>query len=105
MSEKTVTIDLGASENLVVNPNPEEIPYNFMMIHRHHDPFMQKWGNFCSKVVTKLSKRTDVGETIRWYHVKLFNFCYKQYDKYGDYYKIIDNSYGTYEQDGIYEVI
>lgn len=101
----TTTIVLGMSEDLAVDPNPEEIPNNFIRIHRNMDPLNQKWGNFCSKIVTRLSKKAENGEKIRWYHVKLFNFCYAQYDKYGDYFKIIDNTYGTYEQDGIYEVV
>lgn len=107
MSKKinTTMVSLGMSEDLAVNPNPEEIPYNFVRIHRHRDPLNQKWGNFCSKIVSKIARYAADGGRVRWYHRKLFNFCYAQYDKYGDYFKIIDNTYGTYEQDGIYEVV
>lgn len=101
---KTVTISLGTSEELATDPDPTEIPFNFIRIHRHPEPAIQAWGNYCSKVVTKLSNRSEQGLPVRWYHIKLFNFCYKQYDKYGDYYRLIDTSYGTYDQDGIYEV-
>lgn len=102
---KTTSIHLGTAEDFVSVPDPSTIPDNLITIHRSHDPLKSAWGNFCSKIVTRLHNRAENNLSIRWYHEKIYNFCYAQYDKYGDYYKIIDSSYATYEQDGIYEVI
>lgn len=97
-------IDLGASEELPTQSSLNEADWNFVLIHRHHDPLMQWWGNMCSKLVSYVTVRAADEKPIRWYHVKLYNFGYKQYDKYGDYYRILDNSFGEANDDDIYEV-
>lgn len=104
-SANTETVDLGPSIDFVSIPDPTDDINNFITIHRHYNVELQKWGNFCSKIVTRLSNRDERGLPVRWYHIKIFNFCYKQYDKYGDYYRVIDNTYGKVEHDDIYEVI
>ena len=99
----TQSIAIGTAEELKSH-NPEEVPFNFVLVHRHYEPIMQKWGNLCSRVVSKIVSRDAYGMPVRWYHVKLFKFCYAQYDKYGDYYRILDNSFGKIDTDGIREV-
>lgn len=79
--------------------------WNFVRVSRSYEPFLSMWGNTCSRIVTKLVNRANAGKKIRWYHQKLFDFSYEQYDKYGDYYRIIDNSFGSIEDDVIREVI
>lgn len=101
--DNTYSIDIGASEDLAVT-NPEALDFNFVLVHRHYDPLAQWWGNFCSGIVSKIAIRSDDGLPIRWYHEQLFNFCYKQYNKYGDYYRILDNSFGKAGDDELYEV-
>ena len=103
MSINTTTIHLGKSEDLA-HYDPTEVPHNFVMYHRHPEYIVQKWGNFCHKVVSWLSQKAEDGLVVRWYHQKIFDWCYDQYDKYGDYYVIINNVYGSYEYYGIYEV-
>ena len=99
----TETLILGASEDLAFH-DPEQMDFNFVVVHRHYEPFMQKWGNYCSRIVSRIVSRDAYGQTIRWYHKRLFNFCYAQYDRYGDYYRIIDNSFGKIENDVLREV-
>jgi hypothetical protein len=99
----TQSIVLGASEDLAKH-DPETMDFNFVLVHRHYEPFMQRWGNMCSKIVSHIVNRDAYGMPIRWYHVKLFKFCYAQYDKYGDYYRIIDNSFGEIDNDVLREV-
>jgi hypothetical protein len=103
MLANTQTIEIGTAEELQSH-DPEEVPFNFVLVHRHYEPIMQKWGNLCSRVVSRIVSRDAYGMPIRWYHVKLFKFCYAQYDKYGDYYRLLDNSFGTIDTDGIREV-
>ena len=102
--QATNWIDLGPTVNLVTNPDPYKIKNNFVLIHRNSDFFMQWWGNYCSKIVTKLSLRGESDKPYRWYHKTLFNFCYAQYDKYGDYYRLIDFSWGNPVNDETLEV-
>ena len=99
----TTTISLGSSEDLASH-DPESVPFNLVLIHRHYEPVLQKWGNLCSLIVSKFYERYTAGKPIRWYHVKIHAFCYEQYDKYGDYYRILDNSFGTMETDEVREV-
>jgi hypothetical protein len=54
--------------------------------------------------VTKITIRADNEKPIRWSHRFLFDFCYDQYDRYGDYYRILDNSFGDKEDDELFEV-
>ena len=100
---KVKFIDLGPTEDLA-SYNPEDMDFNFVGVHRHNEWIVQKWGNFCSKIVSHLVNRDVYGGPIRWYHKMVFNFCYAQYDKYGDYYRIIDNTFGDANTDGIREV-
>ena len=99
---ETMMIDVGESEGLA-NHDPLAVPFNFVLIHRHYEPVVQKWGNLCGKVMSRILVRAADEMPIRWYHKKLYNFCSKQYDKYGDYYRLLDNSFGTAETDGIWE--
>ena len=101
----TFTIDLGESTQIATSSlDPKDKPFNFILVHRHYDPLLQKWGNACSKIVSMIAKRDDDGKIVYGYQRKLFKFCYKQYDKYGDYYRIIDNAGGKYENDRIIEI-
>ena len=100
---KTTTIELGSGEDLITVTPAAERENNFILIHRHYEPALQMWGNFCSRIVTKLYNYSEAGGKIRWYHEKLYKFCYAQYDKYGDYFRLIDVTYTT-DQDRIYEV-
>lgn len=100
---ETISVDLGDASDLA-SFNPLYIDNNLVLIHRSDEFWIQKWGNACSKVVTLIHNRFNNNLPIRWYHKKIFNFCYEQYDSYGDYYRVIDNSYGTSEFDTIYEV-
>lgn len=100
---ETLVVELGDGEKLLSH-DPEAVPLNFVRVHRHHEWIVQKWGNFCSRIVSYTVNRAAYDMPVRWYHEKLFKFCYDQYDKYGDYYRIIDNSFGTIETDEIREV-
>lgn len=98
----TVTIDLGPAEDYVSYASAD-IPFNFVCIHRHDELIMQKWGNFCNRIMSKILWR-DVKELpIKWYHRKIYNFCSNQYNKYGDYYRLIDNTFGTATDDIMWE--
>ena len=100
---ESVTVDMGETEELKSH-DPESVPFNFVLVHRHYEWLLQKWGNLCSKVVTHIVNRDVYDLPLRWYHKKVYHFCYEQYDKYGDYYRVIDNSFGTTDTDGIREV-
>lgn len=100
----TATINLGPSEDLPTQSSLQIGNWNFVLVHRHDEWIMQKWGNFCSKLVSYVTVRAADEKPVRWYHVKLYNFCYEQYDKYGDYYRVLDNSFGEANDDDIYEV-
>lgn len=99
----TRTIELGLAKELQSH-DPEDVPFNFVLIHRHDEWIVQKWGNFCSKIVSRIASRDADYMPIRWYHKAAFDFCYSQYDKYGDYYRLIDNSFGTKDSDVMREV-
>lgn len=96
-------INLGPSEGLESH-DPEDVPFNFVLVHRHNEWIVQKWGNFCSKIVTHIVERDVYDRPLRWYHKKIYHFCYDQYDKYGDYYRLLDNSFGTIDTDGMREI-
>lgn len=100
----TLEIDLGPSVDLKLESVLNYADWNTVLVHRHYDPLMQKWGNFCSRIVTKITLRADNKKPIRWYHVLVFDFCYDQYDRYGDYYRVLDNSFGEANNDELYEV-
>jgi hypothetical protein len=99
----TKSIALGPSEDFASH-DPEAMDFNFVLVHRHYEPIVQKWGNLCSKIVSRIVTRDAYNMPIRWYHKAIFNFCYEQYDKYGDYYRLLDNSFGTVETDVMREV-
>ena len=100
----TETIDLGPIVDLKAERELGYADWNTVLVHRHYDPLLQKWGNFCSRIVTKIVMRADNELPIRWYHELVYDFCYDQYDRYGDYYRIINNSFGEANDDDIYEV-
>lgn len=100
----TKSIDLGPSEELPTQSSLQIGDWNMVLVHRHYDPLMQKWGNFCSRIISKIALRADNELPIRWYHKLAWDFCYDQYDRYGDYYRILDNSFGEASDDDIYEV-
>jgi hypothetical protein len=99
----TKSIALGPSEDFASH-DPEAMDFNFVLVHRHYEPIVQKWGNLCSKIVSRIVTRDAYNMPIRWYHKAMFKFCYEQYDKYGDYYRLLDNSFGTLETDVMREV-
>ncbi len=100
----TGTIDLGPIVDLKAERNLNYADWNMVLVHRHYDPLMQKWGNLCSRIVTKVTIRADNNQPIRWYHKMVYDFCYDQYDRYGDYYRVLDNSFGEKDDDELYEV-
>jgi hypothetical protein len=100
----TGTIDLGPIVDLKSERVLSYSDWNTVLVHRHYDPLFQKWGNFCSRIVTRIVVRADNELPIRWYHRAIYDFCYDQYDRYGDYYRILDNSFGEANNDDIYEV-
>ena len=99
----TKSIALGPSEDFASH-DPEAMDFNFVLVHRHYEPIVQKWGNLCSKIVSRIVTRDAYNMPIRWYHKAMFKFCYEQYDQYGDYYRLLDNSFGTLETDVMREV-
>lgn len=100
----TNEIDLGPIVDLKAERSLVYADWNTILVHRHYDPLFQKWGNLCSRIVTKITLRADNEKPIRWYHRFLFDFCYDQYDRYGDYYRVLDNSFGEKENDELLEV-
>lgn len=98
----TQSIDLGPIEELESN---FEVPYadwNFVTVHRTDDPLFRWWGNLNSTVMSKLILSYD--DKPREWKIKLFNMAQDQYEKYGTYYRVLDNSFGKAEDDDIYEV-
>jgi len=100
----TGTIDLGPIVDLKAERTLSYSDWNAVLVHRHYDPLLQKWGNLCSRIVTKIVVRAANEKPIRWYHTAIYDFCYDQYDRYGDYYRVIDNSFGEAKDDELYEV-
>lgn len=94
-------VDLGPSQDLPLKSILDDADWNFVLIHRHYDPLIQRWGNFNSLIMNKLILSYD--NKPRAWKIRLFNLAQTQYDKYGDYYRILDNSYGEPGNDDIYE--
>jgi hypothetical protein len=100
----TKTVNLGDTEKLYNESTLNDAGWNFVLIHRSTDPLDRWWGNFCSHIVSKIALHYENKENIPWIAGKIFKFCYKQYDTYGDYYRLLDNSFGEADKDTIYEV-
>ena len=98
----TVTIDLGPIEELETESVLNYSDWNFIQVHRTDDPLYRWWGNLNSSLMSKLILSYD--DKPRTWKIKLFHKAQDQYDKYGDYYRILDNSFGKAEDDDIYEV-
>jgi len=101
--KKTVMVDLGTAEDLATHDPTTDVEWNFVLIHRSNEPLVSWWGNMCGHVQHRLIKMEDSGKPWRWYHDKLYNFVSNQNYAYGDYYRLLDNSFGTAEHDVIYE--
>jgi hypothetical protein len=101
---ETKSLDLGSSLNLETTSTLLDTEWNAVLIHRSNEWILQKWGNLCSCMVTRIASRDAYDMPVRWYHKIVFDFCYQQYDKYGDYYRILDNTFGNINTDGIREV-
>lgn len=99
----TGSIDLGPSTELPTESMLNISGWNFVRIHRHYDPLMQWWGNINSFIMSKLILSYD-DKPSAWKY-ELFKIAQKQYDKYGDYYRILDNSFGKPGADDIYETL
>lgn len=96
-------IDLGPSTELPTKSTLDDADWNFVLIHRSNEPIISWWGNLCGRIERKLVIRSEDGKPIRWYHHKLFDYVSNQCRTYGDYYRVLDNSFGTAEQDTFYE--
>jgi hypothetical protein len=98
----TKTIDLGPIEELQTKSVLDYSDWNFIEIRRTDDPIYRWWGNLNSTIMSKLILSYD--DKPREWKIKLFNMAQNQYDKYGTYYRVLDNSFGKAEDDDIYEV-
>lgn len=98
----TKTINLGPSEELPTTSSLQIGNWNLVQVRRTDDPLFRWWGNLNSSVMSKLILSYD--DKPREWKIKLFNLAQEQYDKYGDYYRVLDNSFGKAEDDDIYEV-
>lgn len=96
-------VDLGPSEDLEAKSNLVDADWNFVLVHRTDSPALSWWGNRCGSVMRRIILRADSNKPIHWYHVKIYHYVCDQYDKYGDYYRILDNSFGNPLDDVIYE--
>ena len=95
-------IDLGPSTELPTKSNLNYVDWNFVQIRRTDDPLYRWWGNLNSSIMSKLILSYD--DKPREWKITLFNMAQNQYDRYGDYYRILDNSFGEASDDDIYEV-
>ena len=86
---ETTTIDIGPIEDLETKSALNYSDWNFVEIRRTDDPFYRWWGNLNSKVMSKMILSYD--DKPRKWKIKLFNAAQNQYDKYGTYYRILDN--------------
>lgn len=100
-SAMTKTIDLGPSVELKAERDLSYSDWNFVEVRRTDDPLYRWWGNLNSKIMSKTILSYD--DKPKEWKIKLFNMAQKQYDKYGTYYRILDNSFGDPEADDIYE--
>lgn len=98
----TVTVNLGPIENLETESVLKYADWNFVQVRRTHDPLYRWWGSLNSHIMSKLILSYD--DKPREWKIKLFNAAQEQYDKYGDYYRVLDNSFGEASDDDIYEV-
>ena len=102
-SVDTVTIDIGPVENLETKSSLHQADWNFVQVRRTDDPLFRWWGNLNSSVMSKLILSYD--DKPRTWKIKLFHKAQDQYEKYGDYYRILDNSFGDPMADDIYETM
>ena len=100
--EEVQSIDLGPSTELPTKSTLNYSDWNFVQVRRTDDPLFRWWGNLNSTIMSKLILSYD--DKPREWKIKLFNAAQEQYDKYGDYYPILDNSFGEASDDDIYEV-
>jgi hypothetical protein len=100
---KTKIIDLGPSEELKVESTLNDLSWNFIKVSRSDDPLFRWWGNLNSKAMNRLIYSYD--EKPRKWKAKLFYIAQNQYEKYGDYYRLLDNSFGDPFADDIYETL
>ena len=98
----TKIIDLGPITDLKAERNLSYSDWNFVQVRRTDDPLFRWWGNLNSSIMSKLILSYD--DKPRTWKIKLFHKAQDQYEKYGDYYRILNNSFGKAEDDDIYEV-
>lgn len=98
----TETIDLGPITDFKAERILSYSDWNFVQVRRTDDPLFRWWGNLNSSVMSKLILSYD--NKPRTWKIKLFHKAQDQYEKYGDYYRILNNSFGKAEDDDIYEV-
>ena len=96
-------IDLGPSTELPTQSDLNTSAWNFVLVHRHYDPLMRWWGNLNSHWMGKLILSYD--DKPKDWKIKLFNLTQNQYDKYGDYWRMLDTSFAEPGADDIYEVM
>lgn len=98
----TETIDLGPITDFKAERILSYSDWNFVQVRRTDDPLFRWWGNLNSSIMNKLILSYD--NKPRTWKIKLFHKAQDQYEKYGDYYRILNNSFGKAEDDDIYEV-
>ena len=98
----TETIDLGPSEELPTTSTLQLGDWNLITVHRTDDPLFRWWGNLNSSLMSKLILSHE--DKPKAWKVKLFDFAQNEYEKYGTYYRVLDNSFGEAFDDDIYEV-
>lgn len=98
----TETIDLGPITDFKAERILSYSDWNFVQVRRTDDPLFRWWGNLNSSIMSKLILSYD--NKPRTWKIKLFHKAQDQYEKYGDYYRILNNSFGKAEDDDIYEV-
>ena len=98
----TEIIDLGPITDFKAERTLSYSDWNFVQVRRTDDPLFRWWGNLNSSVMSKLILSYD--NKPRTWKIKLFHKAQDQYEKYGDYYRILNNSFGKAEDDDIYEV-
>jgi hypothetical protein len=99
----TSIIDLGPVEELKTESSLNYSDWNFIQIRRTDDPLFRWWGNLNSHWMSKLILSYE--SSPRLWKYKLFNAAQVQYEKYGDYYRVLDNSFGEPGADDIYETM
>ena len=99
----TKIVDLGPIEELQTKSSLNDVEWNFVQVRRTTDPLFRWWGNLNSSIMSKLILSYD--NKPREWKIKLFHIAQEQYDKYGDYYRVLNNSFGDPGADDIYEVM